>query len=128
MKVQRKISPTTIVEADGQSVAEVFESLAALESVFAGHETCGLCGKVGVRYQVQLDKEAHKYHKAVCLACGGEFRFGVRKAPAGVLFPQLKAQDGTVKPNGGWSKWTPREDSGGGSQYDQPEGYGESGF
>lgn len=106
MKIQRKISPTTIVEAEGQTVAEVFEALARLEGIFAGYETCGLCQHTGVRYAVQEDKEGHKYHKAVCLSCGAEFRFGMRKTPPGVLFPQIKDQNGNYKPDGGWAKWS----------------------
>jgi len=106
MKVQRRVSPTTVIEADGDTVAEVFEALARLENVFCGHETCGMCGQVGVRYEVQTDKESNKYYRAVCLSCAAEFKFGVRKAPAGVLFPALKTKDGALKPNGGWEKWT----------------------
>jgi hypothetical protein len=111
MKVQRKISSTTLVEVEGQSVVEVFEQLARLEEVFAGHETCGLCGKAGVHYEVQSAKQDNKYYKAVCVACGADFRFGFRKAPAGVLFPQLKDAEGKMKPNGGWSKWQPGDDT-----------------
>ena len=106
MRVQRKVSPTTLIEADGATVADVFEALAYMESIFHGHEVCGLCQKRDVTYQVQQDKEGHKYHKAVCLSCGGEFRFGVRKSPPGVLFPQLKDGDGNFKPNGGWLRWS----------------------
>ncbi len=109
MKVQRKITPTTIVEAEGETVAEVFEALAALESVFHGHETCGLCGKTGVSYSCQQDKDANRYYKALCDSCGAEFRFGVKKSPPGVLFPQLKDKDGNWKPNGGWAKWQQHE-------------------
>jgi hypothetical protein len=111
VKVTRKISGTTIVEAEGQTIMEVFEQLSRLEAVFAGHETCGLCGKSGVRFETQEDKEGHKYHKAVCLACGAEFRFGTRKTPPGVLFPQLKDSEGRDKKNGGWAKWEPRGDA-----------------
>jgi hypothetical protein len=110
MKVQRKISPTTIIEVEGNTVAEVFEKLACLESVFHGYEVCGLCGKREVTYKAQEDKEGHKYHNAVCLNCGAEFRFGMRKSPPGVLFPQTKDQAGNVKPDGGWSKWMNRDD------------------
>jgi hypothetical protein len=112
MKVQRKVSPTTILEAEGQTVAEVFEQLARLEEVFHGHEICGLCKKPGAAYRVRQDKDGNKYHEAVCLACGAEFRFGVRKTPAGVLFPQRKDAEGNVKPNDGWSKWTPNGEAG----------------
>lgn len=112
MKVQRKVSPTTIIEAEGATVAEVFEALARLESVFHGYEKCGFCGE-GVAYECQEDKEGHKYYKVVCLNtdCGGEFRFGQRKQPHGVLFPQLKDRDGKRKPFGGWAKWSANENT-----------------
>jgi hypothetical protein len=107
VKIQRKITATTIVEVEGDSPAEVFEALAALEEIFAGHETCGLCQKSGVRYVVRRDKQGNKYFMAVCISCGAEFRFGVRRDPPGTLFPQLKAEDGTLKPDGGWVLWKP---------------------
>jgi hypothetical protein len=105
MKVQRKVSQTTILEVEGQTVAEVFENLARLEEIFSGHETCGLCKGTGVQYQVRQDKDGNKYYQAVCRACGAEFRFGVKKSPPGALFPQLKDKDGNRKPDGGWAKW-----------------------
>ena len=103
MKVSHKVSATVILEAEGDTVAEVFEALARLEAVFAGHDTCGLCSKTGVRYEVQNDKDGNAYYKAICLACAAEFRFGVKRAPAGALFPQLKDQAGNWKPDGGWA-------------------------
>jgi len=105
MKVQRKVSPTTILEAEGQTVAEVFENLARLEEVFHGHETCGLCQKTAIAYTVRQDKDGNKYYQASCLACGAEFRFGQRRQPEGALFPQMKDKDGNWKPNDGWAKW-----------------------
>jgi hypothetical protein len=120
MKVQRKISPTTIIEAEGQTVAEVFEALARLEEIFGAHETCGLCQKTGVLYTVREDKQNNKYYMARCVACGAEFRYGVKRQPEGALFPQLKDQDGKPKANGGWAKWEPRQ------QYNQPSGQHQS--
>lgn len=107
MKVSRKISPTTLVEAEGATVADVFEALASLEDVFHGHEVCGLCQGKEVCYQVRQDKEGNKYYQVHCLSCGGEFRFGVRRSPPGQLFPQYKDKEGKTKPEGGWTKWTP---------------------
>lgn len=90
MKITRKVSPSTIVEAEGDTVADVFDALARLESVFSGHETCGLCGETGVRYETQEDREGNKYRKAVCVHCGAEFRFGLKRGDGGIVFPQLK--------------------------------------
>ena len=109
MKVQRKISPTTIIEADGQTVADVFEALARLEDVFHGHEVCGACQAGNVTYQMRTDKDGNKYYQAHCLKCHAEFRFGVRREGNGVLFPQYKDADGNVKPNGGWVRFQPRD-------------------
>ena len=105
MKVQRKVSATTILEAEGSTVAEVFEALARLENVFNGHEVCGLCKSNRTAYQIVQDTQGHKYHSVLCMACGGEFKFGMRKAPPGCLFPQYKDADGNWKPNNGWTKW-----------------------
>lgn len=122
MRVQRKVSATTIVEAEGATVTEVFEAIARLEAVFCGHETCGACKSTGIRYSVQEDKQDNKYYKTVCLACGCEFRFGVKRSPPGVLFPQLKDAQGNWKPNGGWVKWKSQEQSSS-SQSNQGDAY-----
>ena len=114
MKVQRKISPTTIIEAEGDTVAEVFEALSRLEEAFHGHEECGLCHGKDVAYQTRQDSAGNKYYQAVCLACRAEFRFSLRRTPVGVLYPQLKDKDGRVKPDGGWAVWTPRDQLGDG--------------
>lgn len=105
MKIQRKISPTTIIEAEGDTLVDVFERLASLEEIFHGYETCGLCKKSNVAYQARQDKEGNKYYQAHCLDCRAEFRFGVKKVPKGALFPQKKDAQGNWKPDGGWAKW-----------------------
>ena len=108
MKVQRKLGLNTIVEADGDTVAEVFEDLALLEWVFSHPRVCGLCREEGRDFlRPRKTGQGKKYHKCVCVGCGAEFRFGVRTCRPGVLFPQLKDAEGRDKPNGGWSKWTP---------------------
>jgi hypothetical protein len=35
-----------------------------------------------------------KFHEAVCHGCGAAFGFGMKKTPAGVLFPQRKDAEG----------------------------------
>jgi hypothetical protein len=111
MKVQRKVGPTTILEAEGATVAEVFEALARLEEVFHGYEVCGACQGKDVSYQVREDKQGNKYYQAHCHGCGCEFRFGVKRQPPGCLFPQLKDNNGNWKENGGWVKWNRNEDN-----------------
>lgn len=111
LKVQRKLNANTIIEADGQTTAEVFEKLASLEEVFRVTQ-CGKCGCDRVTFTVRRDKEDHVYYQAQCLDanCGAEFRFGVRKKPAGTLFPQLKDRDGNWKNFGGWLIWNDHND------------------
>lgn len=105
MKLTRHLSMMVSVEADGDTVAEVFERLAQLEEVFTACPSCGLCKSDRITYRVRLDAEGNKYYEAVCLACRGEFRFGQRRTPAGVLFPQLKDGSGNIKPDGGWIRY-----------------------
>ncbi len=61
MKVQRKVSPTTILEAEGQTVAEVFEALASLEEIFHGYEVCGDCGQA-LKDERGKDKPARTFY------------------------------------------------------------------
>jgi hypothetical protein len=110
MKVQRKISANTLVEAEGQTVLEVFEKLSQLEEIFRPGP-CGLCKGTQVAFRTR-ENGGVKFHEAVCLGCGAAFAFGTKKAPAGVLFPQRKDAEGHVKPNGGWSRWTPTNGEG----------------
>jgi hypothetical protein len=104
MKVTRKLSANTIVEAEGDTVLALFESLSQLEEVFRPGP-CGLCAGTQVRFRTR-EVNGNKFHEAVCCACGAAFSFGMKKQPAGVLFPQRKNGDGALKPNGGWIKWT----------------------
>ena len=102
MKVQRKITSTTIVEVEGDTLTEVFEQLAALEEIFGGPNACGRCKKTDLRHQVRtVDK--NKFYELVCLSCRSTFRFGVRREPVGAMFPQLKdPKTDRPKPDGGW--------------------------
>ena len=110
MKIQRKISANTVVDADGQTVLELFEKLSQLEEIFRPGP-CGLCEGAHTGFRTR-EVGGVKFHEAVCLGCGAAFAFGTKKAPAGVLFPQRKDADGHVKPNGGWTKWTPTNGGG----------------
>jgi hypothetical protein len=110
MKVQRKINQSTIVEADGQTVMELFEQLSQLEEIFRSGP-CGLCKGTQIGFRTR-ENAGVKFHEALCLGCGAAFAFGTKKAPAGVLFPQRKDAEGKWKPDGGWSKWTPNGDDG----------------
>jgi hypothetical protein len=105
MKVQRKINANTVVEAEAQSMVELFEQLSQLEEIFRPG-ACGLCKGTQCSFHTR-EVGGVKFHEAVCLGCSAAFAFGIKKQPAGVLFPLRKDVDGNWKANGGWSKWTP---------------------
>jgi hypothetical protein len=105
MKVQRKLGINTIVEAEAPTPAELFDALAMLEEIFRPRP-CGLCKGAAVTFTMRQDREGNKYRQAQCTGCGAEFRFGLRKGPGGLLFPQANSKHGH-KDNGGWSKFEP---------------------
>jgi hypothetical protein len=109
MRVTRKLSGNTVVEAEGQTMVELFEKLSALEEIFRPGP-CGLCHGTQLGFRTR-ETGGMKFHECMCLRCGAAFAFGMKKAPAGVLFPQRKDADGKYKPNGGWSKWAPTNGS-----------------
>src|SRR5262249_61822763 len=100
MKVQRKISANTVVEAEAQSMVDLFEQLSQLEEILRAGP-CGLCKGTQIGFRTR-EVSGVKFHEAVCLDCGAAFAFGMKKQPAGVLFPQRKDADGKWKANGGW--------------------------
>jgi hypothetical protein len=105
VKIQRKISANTVVDADAPTMIELFEQLSQLEEIFRPGP-CGLCRGTQISFRTR-DVSGVKFHEAICIGCGAALGFGTRKQPAGVLFPQRKDGDGNLKPNGGWSRWTP---------------------
>ena len=105
MKITRKLSTNTVVEAEGATMVELFEQLSQLEEIFRPG-ACGLCKGTQVGFRTR-EVGGVKFHEAVCHGCGAAFAFGQRKGAGGQMFPQRKDADGNVKPNGGWSKWVP---------------------
>lgn len=105
MKIQRKISANTVIEAEGQTMVELFEQLSQLEEIFRPGP-CGLCEGTHTGFRTR-EVGGVKFHEAVCLGCKAAFAFGQRKGAGGQLFPQRKDGDGKWKPNGGWAKWVP---------------------
>lgn len=103
MKIQRKLGRSIIVEAEGQTPAELFDALAMLEEIFRPRP-CGLCKSDDITFTMRQDKDGHKYRQAQCLKCKAEYRFGARKGPGGLLFPQAVAKHGH-KENDGWFKF-----------------------
>lgn len=124
MKVQVKVSPTTIVEAEGQTLQDVFEQLSRLEEVF-NLSACGLCKGTSLRHQVRVN-EGYTFFELVCQNsdCRARFSFGQPKNVKGGLFPQRKEKDGSYKPNGGWVKYEKKDYT---SSRAQSQQYDESG-
>lgn len=112
MKIQKKISPTTIVEVEGDTVAELFEHLGEAEQVFGFADKCGLCGCAQLRHQARMAQDKYKYFELVCTnrECRAKFTFGQSSTTKGMLFPQLKDKSGQYKANGGWERWEGSQD------------------
>ncbi len=106
MQVQVKVNAKTIVTADGDTQAEVFEQLAGLQEVFGHAERCGMCQSERLRYVVR-ENEGYKFFELHCqhADCRARFVFGQSKQHPGSLFPQRKDKDGNPKPNNGWSRY-----------------------
>lgn len=105
MKIQRKMNGNTVVEAEAQSMIELFEQLSQMEEIFRPGP-CRLCQGTTIGFRTR-EVGGVKFHEAVCLGCGAAFAFGMRKGAGGALFPQRKDAEGKLKANSGWSRWTP---------------------
>jgi hypothetical protein len=68
MKVQRKIGASTIIEAEGQTLVELFEKLSQLEEIFRPGP-CGLCKATSVGFRTR-EVNGIKFHEAWCHGCG----------------------------------------------------------
>jgi hypothetical protein len=117
MKVQIKVAPKVIVEAEGDNHVDLFEQLDGLQEVFSNHK-CGKCGKEDIRFVVRTDAEENKYYELHCQnpKCRAKLVLGQKKKGK-ALYPKRKDDDkGSVtgNPNGylpsnGWLKWNPEK-------------------
>ncbi len=109
MKVQVKVSPKVLVEADGETQTDVFQQLAALQEVFGRFDKCGKCGGTDLRFIVREDKDENKYHEIHCQnpECRARLAFGQNKKGGG-LFPKRKDGDNYL-PDGGWLRWNKKK-------------------
>lgn len=103
MKIKVKVSPSVIVEAEGDKQTDLFEEIAQLQEVF-GQEKCGKCGGTDLRYVVR-EVDDNKYFELRCknIKCRASLAFGQHKK-GGSLFPKIKDGEAYI-PNNGWQIW-----------------------
>lgn len=103
MKVSKQVGNMTI-EAEGETIKEVFAELARMEEVF-GEQKCGKCGCGELKFIVR-NIDDNLYHELCCTNynCRAKLSYGVHKKGGG-LFPKRKDDKEVYLPNGGWLKW-----------------------
>lgn len=111
MKAVYRVNERVTVEADGMTVADVFEGVARLASVLGAATKCGCCGSAAILPRVK-DAQGFRFHELVCQEskCGATFSFGQHKDVKGSLFPKFSDEHGRPKPNAGWSIYRGRQD------------------
>ncbi len=104
MKAHLRIGRLTI-EAQGETIKDLFRELATADEVFAAESECGICGSPDIGMQVRT-VDSYQFYELKCKSqdCGAKFAFGQSKNGGG-LFPKRKDEDGNWLPHGGWSKW-----------------------
>ncbi len=117
MKVQVRVSPTTVITAEADNQLDLFKQLASLTEVF-GEPACAKCGSE-YAYRVRTvgeGKKQYSYAECVCKNkdCRSKLAFG--QSEDGALFPKRYVQkDGeyvlnengrkTVKGSWGWAAY-----------------------
>lgn len=99
-KVQIKISPTTIIEADGNSQVEVWDNLASLSEVF-GEAKCGLCSGPVIFTTRQARDYTFREVKCTDQKCGAALNLFARDD--GGLWIVRTNKDKTPKGKNGWT-------------------------
>ncbi len=95
MKASWKCGPKVIVEAEGETVKQVFERLGDLAGVLGAASKCGCCGSDQIIPQVRRP-DNFTYYSLACLACKAELKFGQTREGER-LFPKTEGD------HGGWS-------------------------
>lgn len=103
MKVSKQVG-NMIIEAEAETIKELFAELARMEEVF-GEQKCGKCGCKDLKFIVR-NIDDNLYHELVCTNynCRAKLSYGVHKKGGG-LFPKRKDDKDNYLPSGGWLKW-----------------------
>lgn len=94
-------------EVQAETAKDLFWGLAKIQEIFDAESICGLCQSPNIALSAR-EVDDNKYYSLRCRECYAEFRFGQKKAGAD-LFPKRKDDDGHYLPNGGWSKYEPKQ-------------------
>lgn len=123
MKAQLKVTDKLTFEIESETVADVFENIAAIDEVF-GEVKCGACNCQNIKFAVRQDEDENKYYELICMnkTCRARLPFGQRKKPKGSLYPKKRwnslsegekeRRGGKEPPYGilpkeGWFQWKP---------------------
>jgi len=106
MRLVHKLSKRTTVEADGDSIKDLFKAISAAGEVFSV-TTCGNCQSEDVAYRVR-HVEGNDFFEVVCRGCNHTFSFGQHRT-GNSLFPKTRDADGRPLPKGGWSRYVPEK-------------------
>ena len=104
-KVRMQIGKVWL-ETDSMSAKDAISALSEYAEVFS-QTTCGECQSDNVRPS-HRQAQGYDFYEMLCLACGARLQFGQRR-DGGCLFPKRKDTDGNWLPNGGWSKYQPKQ-------------------
>lgn len=103
MKASWKVGAKVVVEADGESVKQVFERLGDLAACLGADSKCGCCGSDALAPHVKRPQN-YVYYSLLCQACGAELAFGQTKEGER-LFPKRD------KGKNGWEVYSGNRDS-----------------
>lgn len=116
MKLQFQVNDRVTVEAEGDSVKDLFTQIHALVESF-GTSTCGCCGENDIVPVARKNGKFTFYEfKCRTKGCGAKMSMGVkddgsiyprRKVHAdSPLIAEGKAKEGDWLPDNGWTRWT----------------------
>ncbi len=104
-----------LVKVSGDTQAELFAQVAAVQAIFDAESKCGICGCTDLRLS-HRQPQGFDYYELVCCnhQCGARFQFGQLKDEKGALFPKRDRGEG------GWEIYHRDNDGGYTQQAQQP--------